>query len=305
MNQNQIIATPVPAGKQTWGAHPQMPMRNQEELDSSYVEIDLPSKYKFYDFKKLYIRPFKQKHLRKLIQGQANKNPRYIAEVINSCISCDLGYTDVVYRLCREDFTYLQYWERLHSFPNIPYAQICECDSPKHLEMIAQGKLSANSLTFTQPVNKATLDVTYLDENKDYDFSKYIPDSLRQAYPQVQMHIPFMEDYLQLIELAEKEVGDNESEGLAWFMTGVPASMLTITDNEGRNLSLKERFDIVDDLDPEDVLQLQSVKDEVPDFGVIQTINARCPRCGASKTIRLVLDAHSFLPEHHAKGSLG
>lgn len=307
--QSQIIATPLSSPtSQAWGMPQQTPsatpaLNMQEELDSSYVEIDLPSRCKFYDFKHLYIRPFKQKHLRKLIQGQANKNARYIAEVINSCIACEKGYKDLVFRLCREDFTYLQYWERLHSFPNIQYTQMVECTNPEHRKMVEEKKLPASSLTFPQAITKTTLDVTYLEEDAQYSFEEYIPQELKDKYPSVTMHVPYMEDYLQLLELAEKEVGDNDDEGLAWFMTGVPASMLTIIDAEGRELSLKERFDVVDDLSPEAVMLLQEVKSEVPDFGVTQTIKAKCPRCGALTTTQLVLNAHSFLPQHNFKRS--
>lgn len=307
--QSQIIATPLSSPtSQSWGGvQPQnsnIPAHNmQEELDSSYVEVDLPSRYKFYDFKHLYIRPFKQKHLRKLIQGQANKNARYMAEVINSCIACEKGYKDLVFRLCREDFTYLQYWERIHSFPNIQYTQMVECTNPEHIKMVEDGKLPASSLAFPQAITKTTLDVTYLEDDAQYSFDDYIPEELKNKFPQVSMHVPYMEDYLQLLELAEKEVGDNDDEGLAWFMTGVPASMLTIVDANGKVLSLKERFDIVDELSPEAVMLLQEVKNEVPEFGVTQTIKAKCPRCGAVTTTQLVLNAHSFLPQHNLKRS--
>ena len=305
--QSQIIATPLSSPTtQSWSGVQQQnavtPAHNmQEELDSSYVEVDLPSRYKFYDFQHLYIRPFKQKHLRKLIQGQANKNARYMAEVINSCIACEKGYKDLVFRLCREDFTYLQYWERIHSFPNIQYTQMVECTNPEHIKMVEEKKLPANSLVFPQAITKTTLDVTYLEEDAKYSFDGYIPQELKDKYPQVTMHVPYMEDYLQLLELAEKEVGDNDDEGLAWFMTGVPASMLTIVDAQGKTLSLKERFDVVDELSPESVMLLQEVKSEVPEFGVTQIIKAKCPRCGAVTATQLVLNAHSFLPQHNLK----
>lgn len=303
--QSQIIATPLSSPtSQSWGRMPpqtaSIPSETmQQDIDSNYVEIDLPSRYKFYDFQHLYIRPFKQKHLRKLIQGQANKNARYIAEVINSCITCEKGYKDLVFRLCREDFTYLQYWERLHSFPNIQYTQMIECTNPEHIAKVENGELPMSSLTFPQAITKANLEVTYLEEDASFDFEKYIPEELKNQYAQISMHVPYMEDYLQLLELAEKEVGDNDDEGLAWFMTGVPASMLTLVDANGKTLSLKERFDVVDNLSPEAVMLLQEVKDEVPEFGVIQTIKGKCPRCGAVTTTQLVLNAHSFLPQHH------
>ena len=309
--QSPIIATPLSSpSTQQWDApqrNQNIPAQNlQQELDSSYLEIDLPSRYKFYDFKHLYITPFKQKHLRKMIQAQTNKNPRYLAEVINSCIACEKGYKDLVYRLCHEDYTYLQYWERIHSFPNLGYMQMVECNNPEHIEKVNRGEWPKASLTFPQAVNKMALNVNFLDDDKEYDFSAYIPKTLKDRFPEVSLHVPFMEDYLQLLELAEHEAPSNDPEqGLSWFMTGVPACMLTIVNEEGKTLSLKEKFEIIDDLDIESVFLLHEVKNEVPEFGVNQILHAKCPRCGAVRTVELVLNAHSFLPEHDLKGSLG
>lgn len=301
----QIIATPVDRQTQTWNRTNPNPIQvpaqppQQMELDAAYIEVELPSRYKFYDFKKLYARPFKQKHLRKIIQAQSSKHPRYMAEVLNSCLACEKGYTDIVYRLCQEDFTYLLYWERLVSFPNISYSQMCECRNPEHLQMVKDGKLPASSLVFPQPVTKMNLETVYLDEKAEYDFEPFIPQRLKDEYAKVEMHVPYMEDYLQLLEFAEVEVGGNENEGIAWFLTGLPATMLNLTTKEGKVLTLKERFEVVDNLDPEEAMLMHSVKSVVPDFGVIQKIKTRCPRCGAVSTMELVLNAHTFLPESY------
>lgn len=79
-----------------------LPTEERVEIESDYIEVSLPSNFRFYDFKHLYIRPFKHRHIRKIIQGQENRNPRYIAEVLNSVVKCDKGYTDTVFRLCKK-----------------------------------------------------------------------------------------------------------------------------------------------------------------------------------------------------------
>ena len=296
--QTQIHAVPVASSIQDKASTPYTPdlPEHRPELDAEFLAIDLPSGCKFYDFKQVYIKTFKQKHLRKIIQGQMNKNPRYIAEVMNSCLECDKGYKDVAFRLCQEDFHYLQYWERLHSFPHIPYMVRCTCTNPEHVKKVASGEWPRETLTFSQQVNKLTLETKNLPEG-DYDFSACIPDELKTLCSEISLHVPFMADYLDMLEAMDAEVGQNDDEGVAWLMTGIPASMLTMTAKEdGHRMNFHERFEAVDNLSLEAVMQLRKASEIVPEFGVVQTINAKCPRCGASSTVQMVLDAYSFLP---------
>lgn len=277
----------------------QSPTPSRREIDSEYVAIDLPSGYKFYDFKTLYIRPFKMKHIRKLIQGQANKNIRYMAEVINSCITADKPYPDLVFRLTREDFTYLQYWQRLHSFTAMPFVHLIECTNPKHIQDVAEGKLPKKSLTFTQSITKSTLNVEFLDLEKDYSFSPdCISPSLRERYPSLTLHQPLMSDYLDMMDQAEKEISEDKEEGQLWFLTGIVATRVSIKDESGNELSFKEKFDIIDDLDPDSFFLLKQSEEQLPEYGVNEWITCRCPRCGAVTKTKVILTAHSFLPSN-------
>lgn len=291
----QIIATPTIPKEDL--LQPEEAIAKQV-IDGEYIEVDLPSNFVFYPFKHLYIKPFKMKHIRKLIQGQTNKNVHYMAQVLNSCIKCEQPIKDLVYHLTQEDFTYLMYWERLHSMPNMQYNYRCHCNNPQHIKDVEQGKASEKSLVFVQPISKSTLHTDFLDKEQSYsiDQSKYISPEFKQAYPTAKVKIPLLKDYLDMLDLAEKELVQDDEEGQIWFLTGVAACRLSITNQQGQELSFKERFDILDNLDPESFYMFKDSEQVLPAYGVNEFINAKCPKCGAVTKTRVVLTAHSFLP---------
>lgn len=291
--QEQIVQTPMQ----------ELQPAQRHEIEADYIEVDLPSGYRFYDFKHVYIKPFKHRHIRKIIQGQENRNPRYIAEVLNSVVKCDLGYDDTVFRLCKEDYTYLQYWERRHSFPNMQYNQPCVCQNPEHIAKVNSGELKEGSLHFMQPVTVPKLQEIKLDASTDIDFDKFLPQEIKDKYPNCKLHTMYVADYLDMMDLAETDIQKNDDEGIDWFLSAIPASLLTIIKDDGSVMTFKERFELVEDLMPESVMMLNQAKDLLPEFGVKSTINAKCPRCGAITTTELVLNAHSFLPANYMAGN--
>ena len=293
----QVIATPT---------IPMQDLEIQQKLDGEYVEVELPSNFLFYDFKHLYIKTLKMKNIRKLIQGQSNKNVRYMAEVLNSCIRCENPQiTDLVYRLTQEDFTYLMYWERLHSLPAMPFNHVCECTNPEHIANVEKENLPEKSLLFTQQITKSTLNTVFLElKSFEIDQSKYISPNFSQAYPSAKVKVPKVKDYLDMLDLAEKEIVKDDAEGQIWFLTGVAACRLYVSDANGRELSFKERFDILDDLDPESFYLFKESENLFPEYGVNEWINVRCPRCGAVSKTRVVLTAYSFLPTPDYAGNI-
>lgn len=292
-----IIAQPVEDVGKTASPIPSAPP-SRNEIDAEYLDVELPSRYQFYDFKHLYIKTFKQKHIRKIIQAQANAHTRYMVEALNSVVTCELGYTDTVYRLCYEDYLYLLHWQRMHSFPNLQYKYMCRCHGKKHNERVLNKEKGwpESSLFFPEIITKAKLDTKYLPEGYKLDLSPFIPKTLSEKYESVSLHIPTMNDQCIMEDNIFDELRSKEEEGIAWFSTALPASMLTIVDN-GRSLDFMERFNIVDDLSPEDAYLLRQAQKKFPKFGVKQTITAVCPRCGAPNATEVVLDAHSFLPD--------
>ena len=278
---------------QTW-AVPQQQV--QQQIDAEYVSVDLPSSYVFYDFKDLKAKTFKRLHLRKLLQAQTNKDPRAMAEVLNSVIVCEKGYTDLVYRLTPDDYTYLMYWQRTHSLPNMPYTQICLCQDPEHNRKVEEGLLKPETLKNQQTISKLNLDVTKLDPNYKLDLLEYMPKSILAKYPNAKLRVPLNGDWIAMLDLNQQQEIDDEEDSLLWFMTGTSACLLDIVDASGNQIPYKDKFDLVDNLSLEEADMLDRATTKLPRYGVQQIINVKCVECGAVSQTRLVLNAHSFLP---------
>lgn len=274
----------------------------QRTIDAEYISVALPSNYVFYDFKDLKAQTFKRKHLRKLLQAQENRDPRAMAEVLNSVITCEKGYTDLIYRLTPDDYTYLLWWERVHSLPAMPYVQVCMCQNEDHIRRVESGELKPETLRNNQTISKANLDTIELPKDYKLDLSQFMPQSIKEKYPQAQLRVPLNYDWIDMLEYSQNQISDTDSEdGLLWFMTGTAACLLDI-DLGGKQLSYKEKFDLVDNLPLGEADLLDKATQNLPKYGVQQLINVKCTECGAVSQVRMVLNAHSFLPSDDVSG---
>lgn len=82
-----------------------------------YVRVDLPSRFAFYDFDELFVRPFGPFELARLHAALTERDPSVIYDVMGSCL-----HRINVRELAVADFTFLLYWQRLKSFAGrVPY----------------------------------------------------------------------------------------------------------------------------------------------------------------------------------------
>ena len=140
---------------------PKMPRSVMEEA----IQVYLPSLFKFYTFKDLYIKPMRNRHRAKLAKAFSMRSPRPVVEVIDSLLYTSNGDTHLAYKLCREDFTYLQYWIRLNFFTKTPLMVTAQCQNPEHVQKVEEGKLSAKSLEIRQEIQELKPQVKDLPED--------------------------------------------------------------------------------------------------------------------------------------------
>ena len=61
--------------------------------------------------------------------------------------------------------------------------------------------------------------------------------------------------------------------------------------------TLKQRCDLVGDMNDDDYELLASLNKVIPQFGAKTQATIQCPECGASRTVQISIDAHSFFPD--------
>lgn len=265
------------------------------------ISVGLPSNFYFYTFKDLYCKPMKNRHRAKLAAAFQQKSMRPVVEVVNSLLSTSTGETDLAYKLCEQDFTFLLYWIRLHHFTKNPFKIKVRCKDPKHIADVKAGKKDKKTLVHEHVINDLNPIVTYLPENFTIDFSQYMPSFLGVKRPEnAYVSIPRYTDVLEITEDTEhflKVEVDEEGNPVPvanteYFYLANAAFWLQVP-----GWTLKQRCDLVGEMNDEDYDLLASLSKAIPVFGAKTSVTVQCPECGATRTVQLSIDAHSFFPD--------
>lgn len=265
------------------------------------ISIGLPSNFYFYTFKDLYCKPMKNRHRAKLAAAFQQKSMRPVVEVINSLLSTSTGETDLAFKLCEQDFTFLLYWIRIHHFTKNPFKIKVRCKDPKHIADVKAGKKDKKTLVHEQIISDLNPLVTYLPNDFAIDFNDYMPSFIGVKRPQnVYVSIPRYTDVLEITEDAEhflKVEIDEEGNPVPvgnteYFYLANAAFWLQVP-----GWTLKQRCDLVGDMNDEDYERLASLSKVIPFFGAKTSVTVQCPECGATRTVQLSIDAHSFFPD--------
>ena len=276
---------------------PKMPRSVMEEA----IQVYLPSLFKFYTFKDLYIKPMRNRHRAKLAKAFSMRSPRPVVEVIDSLLYTSNGDTHLAYKLCREDFTYLQYWIRLNFFTKTPLMVTAQCQNPEHIQKVEEGKLSAKSLEIRQEIQELKPQVKDLPEDFEIDFTQYnptfegvqnVPQVWRVGMPTIVDTIDIMDDesFIKQKRLANGQIDVDVDYEYTYLLRA--AVYLQVP-----GMSLKERCDLVGEMGDDDFERLASLEKAIPTFGVDPVVKVRCKECGAVQEVTCQVDAHSFFPE--------
>ena len=265
------------------------------------ISIDLPSRFKFYTFKDLYVKPMRNVHRAKLSAAYQMQSVRPVVEVIDSLLSTSDGQTGLAYQLTEPDFNYLMYWIRIHFFTSVPFTVKAKCKNPEHVKLVEEGKKHKATLNIIQTLNNLVPESKFLDEDYDADFSQYNPTFAGVKNPPVEFKVA-PPTYNDIIELTEDEyflIEQKDPE--TGKMVKVPNSAYVYLVNAAAYLqvpgmSLRDRAKLVGDMDEEDYNKLIDAGKSIPEYGVNEVITLKCKECGATRQVRTRLDAHSFFP---------
>ena len=130
------------------------------------ISIDLPSRFVFYSFKDLYIKPMRNIHRAKLAAAYQMQAVRPVVEVIDSLLSTSDGQTGLAYQLTEPDFNYLMYWIRIHFFTTVPFTIKAKCTNPEHIKQVEEVGCCTDICDFNGSMGLAN----YYDQwNRDVD----------------------------------------------------------------------------------------------------------------------------------------
>lgn len=271
----QPMAAPIP---ETQAYVPVVPNSEDEA-----VSFALPSNFLVYDFKDLYIRPFKGRHFAKLHRAREEESLLHLVEVVSSVITNAMYPTGLAFELTLPDFYACLYWLRMHSFLKHGFTHQTMCRSKHHHEWVEKGrptdqglmKVDAETLRHAEVISKASLKTRELTALPN-------PEEFSLDYPGIKLVSVLMKDVLEI----------TMNENIDRFTARTAASIQFVD----RQASLQERMQLVDDLSADDIATIARYEKAVSDYGVVESIKWTCKTCGHIHSDELAIEAHSFFP---------
>lgn len=240
------------------------------------VVLELPSRYAFYAFKDLYVKPFKGYHLGKLSRAREEHSLLHMVEVVSSVLSTTSGEQAIGYMLTLQDFYFVLYWLRLNSYTKSVFLHTSSCVNPVHISDVTAGKVLADTLQHTEVIRKSTLKTIMLDEIPN-------PEKFVLEYPGIEVASPTMQGIIEMTE--NDHFSDPEFRFLAQKAVYIKTPQPT---------TLAERIAIVNDMSPDDISTIDDYETALSHYGIEEKINVTCKHCGHTKVDDISINAHSF-----------
>lgn len=251
------------------------------------VSIDLPSRFHFYDFKDLYVKPFRNRQLGKIARASAERSVVPMVEAVSSVLTTSTGDTDIAFKLTIPDYYFVMHWLRHESYTKFAFTHHDLCTSERHVTMVEAGTKSVETLRVSEIINKTRLKVFMLDRAPD-------PTEFVLGSPYITLRPALVSDMLEIAN--EPRMGDPE---FGWMAEAASYITIHTQDERGvRPMTIAEKVDFLfddDSVGPDDVQVILAWGKTLDWYGVQETIRMRCKECGASWDSSISLEAHSFL----------
>jgi hypothetical protein len=262
-----------------------MPGFESAIADGESMSLALPSRFAYYGFRDCYVQPFRARHLAKLQKAHREQSLLPIVEAVSAVMfTTEPTYAGraLAFDLSLPDFYMVLYWLRMNSFTKSNYIHRTRCTNAAHIEQVAKGEVSEDTLKIEQVITKSQLEVIELEN---------IPDPATYHFSDASAMIfrpPTMKDVVEFSEAPELQ-DDDQREEFTYL-----AQLATHIQHRDLELSLAQRVEIVKDATADQVELIQAFERELGDFGVIDKVEVQCKHCGQSQKTKLNIAAHSF-----------
>jgi hypothetical protein len=288
----------------------EMPGFTNPTADAEYTSVALPSRFAFYGFKDLYVKPFAILHLGKLQRAHSEKSLLPIVEAMSSVIyTTDERYQGVpmAFELTLPDFFMVLYWLRLNSFTKSNYIHTTICQNEDHIRRVEDGQMLDQYLKQVQAGTMAvdqfndiknaaldpeTLKISEVIRRTDMKVNELTqvpdPELYQLSDPRLYLRPPTMRD---VIEMAEDPQMRNPATRHEFGLYSRLASHFQHTEVY---MTLAQRVEIIKSGSGDDYQVLTEFEKVIDGYGVEEKIRVQCKCCGATRDTKLQIAAHSF-----------
>lgn len=248
------------------------------------VSIDLPSKFHYYTFKDLYVKPMRTMQLAKIAKAHETGNLQTQVEAISSLLFTPTGEKDIAFKLTMADYTAVLYWLRMNSFPKPTMRVRSSCQDSKHIADVEARIKPQESLIINTTVHKSDLRTNYLNEAPDPEYYSIVVDGIR---------IPFGPETLSdTIQFLSHDLWTDEE----FQFKSRLAAVLKLDQATGKVWTWDQRIQFVDEyLDLGGVVKAQEFASLVDTYGLVETVETHCKGCGSKGVTTISCDPLSFL----------
>ena len=261
----------------------QMPSNTRPNSDTEGTSLALPSRFVFYDFKDVYVTPFKGKHLAKLARAHTENSLAMMVEVVSSVLTSTYPVDNIAFHLTMPDFYFILYWLRRNSFTKSTYTHSTKCRNEAHLIRVAKGELPKESLDIVEIIRDSTLVTKELE---------VLPDLPDLDDPNIILQVNLMSDVVDL--LANPKFTDAE-----WAYKAQVAACFNYANYFVEGVAVKpildQKIEIADEFTANDSAAVNAFEEAVNDYGVTEKIKVKCTGCGASMETTVSIGAQDFL----------
>ncbi len=259
---------------------PATPMASAEA-----ISVDLPSKFHYYDFKDLYIRPIRLPQLAKISKAHETGSLQTQAEAISSLLSTSSGNQDnLAFRLTMADYQAVLYWLRLVSFSKPQMRVTSQCTNAQHMADVKAGLKEPKSLEIQTVVTKSDIQVNPLVQVPSPDQYHIVVEGER---------IDFTPEVLaDTVEFLDHESWADEE----FQYKSRIAAVLDLARASGQKWTWDQRVRFVDEkLTPDQALLAIEFADMLDSYGIVEAVTTKCMGCGSKEIVKITCDPLSFL----------
>lgn len=264
-------------------------------VTADMVSLSLPSRFAFYPFKDLYIKPLRVTHLAKLARANDLDSMQIVCEVISSLLATHGGHTNVGFKLCIADFQAVLYWLRANSYPKSTMRITSTCQNHEHHKAVSAGQLLASTLTTESSHDLSGLESIELEHAPDPSYFKF-DINIGSYTGTIQLRPETMYDSIQFLQ--DERYLDPEFQYVARlaaacdFDSAIPLDPIN---GVPQMWTLQDKMKAIEEYaTTANVMLIEEFNALVDSFGVNEIVNVRCKECGHVGQVRLAIDARTF-----------
>ena len=281
----QPVSQPKPASSVQVRVDESRPEATDAPSDPSATTVFLPSRCEFYNFSSISLKRPKGFHQAKFHRAAVEQKDRHVADALSSLMPTGIRSEE----LTIPDFYFVMYWLRLNCYTRTDLVHRGVCNNPAHVHAVKEGRKDKDTLITIEVISKSRLEEIQLPEDYLEGFETELTSLSEQlAARGYALTAPRMFD---VIELAEEYTDSPNFTEIAYLADRASCLMSV----EGKRTTLRERIQVVEDLEIDSQDMLEEWRIRCSSYGVKESIRFKCKECGADVENPISISAHSFL----------